>query len=263
MEQTIVGELEKEIFSLRDSGGLTDKIEKARLELLDLSTRNRLLHTPRGGRAKTVEVVHELAAAMYQTLVQDGKRVTFAPGKEDPKQSDALDSLDDEGDASEDRLASVRNDPDLVDQPDFELDENGRVKAQWDERLTTRLTSVGLQKRLLDLYIDAKTLQEEQGVNVLYLAIGYLRWRAASTPQVDRFAPLVLIPVQLERGTAGEKFHLKWTGDDVDPNLSLQLFLHREFGLRLPNIGDFETLDINAYMGAVEAMIAGLSLIHI
>lgn len=257
MEQTIVGELEKEIFSLRDSGGLTDKIEKARLELLDLSTRNRLLHTPRGGRAKTVEVVHELAAAMYQTLVQDGKRVTFAPGKEDPKQSDALDSLDDEGDASEDRLASVRNDPDLVDQPDFELDENGRVKAQWDERLTTRLTSVGLQKRLLDLYIDAKTLQEEQGVNVLYLAIGYLRWRAASTPQVDRFAPLVLIPVQLERGTAGEKFHLKWTGDDVDPNLSLQLFLHREFGLRLPNIGDFETLDINAYMGAVEAMIAG------
>ena len=89
MEQTIVGELEKEIFSLRDSGGLTDKIEKARLELLDLSTRNRLLHTPRGGRAKTVEVVHELAAAMYQTLVQDGKRVTFAPGKEDPKQSDA------------------------------------------------------------------------------------------------------------------------------------------------------------------------------
>ncbi|KQQ71626.1 DNA helicase [Xanthomonas sp. Leaf131] len=255
MDQTAVTQASEETSSLRGAGGLKGKVEKARLELLDLSTRNRLLHTPRGGRAKTVEVVHELAKAMYQTLVIDGKRFTFVPGKEDPKQADATDGLSD--DTDEVLLDEAPADPELIAQPDFELDENGRVKAHWDAHLTTRLTPTGLQKRLLDLYADARTLQEEQGVNVLYLAVGYLRWRATSTPQTDRFAPLVLIPVQLERSTAGEKFHLKWIGDDIQANLSLQLFLQREFGLRLPLIDEFETLDIDAYMTSVEAMLEG------
>lgn len=202
MDQTAVAQAGEETSSLRGAGGLKDKVEKARLELLDLSTRNRLLHTPRGGRAKTVEVVHELAKAMYQTLVIDGKRFTFVPGKEDPKQANATDGLGD--DTDEVLLDEAPEDPELIAQPDFELDENGRVKAHWDAHLTTRLTPTGLQKRLLDLYADARTLQEEQGVNVLYLAVGYLRWRATSTLQTDRFAPLVLIPVQLERSTAGE-----------------------------------------------------------
>lgn len=255
MDQTALAQASEDSSSLRGAGDLKSKIEKARLELLDLSTRNRLLHTPRGGRAKTVEVVHELAKAMYQTLVIDGKRFTFVAGKEDPKQGGALPELDDEDEAV--LLDEVPEDSELIAQPDFELDENGRVKAHWDAQLTTRLTPTGLQKRLLDLYTDARTLQEEQGVNVLYLAVGYLRWRATSTPQTDRFAPLVLIPVQLERSTAGEKFHLKWTGDDIQANLSLQLFLQREFGLRLPNIDEFETLDIDAYLASVEAMLEG------
>lgn len=255
MDQTALAEAGEESSSLRGAGGLKEKVEKARLELLDLSTRNRLLHTPRGGRAKTIEVVHELAKAMYQTLVIDGKRFTFVAGKEDPKQGGSLPELDDDDEAV--LLDEAPEDLELIAQPDFELDENGRVKAHWDAHLTTRLTPTGLQKRLLDLYTDARTLQEEQGVNVLYLAVGYLRWRATSTPQTDRFAPLVLIPVQLERSTAGEKFHLRWTGDDIQANLSLQLFLQREFGLRLPSIDEFETLDINAYLAAVEAMLEG------
>jgi len=255
MDQTTLAQAEEASSSLRGAGGLIDKIEKARLELLDLSTRNRLLHTPRGGRAKTIEVVHELAKAMYQTLVIDGKRFTFVAGKGDVKQGGSPPEFDDDDEAV--LLDEAPEDPELIAQPDFELDENGRVKAHWDAHLTTRLTPTGLQKRLLDLYSDARTLQEEQGVNVLYLAVGYLRWRATSTPQTDRFAPLVLIPVQLERSTAGEKFHLKWTGDDIQANLSLQLFLQREFGLRLPGVEEFETLDIDAYLVAVEAMLEG------
>ncbi|WP_152983940.1 DUF4011 domain-containing protein, partial [Stenotrophomonas panacihumi] len=255
MDQTELAKTREESSSLRGTGGLKYKIEKARLELLDLSTRNRLLHTPRGGRAKTIEVVHELAKAMYQTLVIDGKRFTFVAGKEDSKQGGSLPDLDDDEEVV--LLDESPEDPELISQPDFELDENGRVKAHWDAHLTTRLTPTGLQKRLLDLYSDARTLQEEQGVNVLYLAVGYLRWRATSTPQTDRFAPLVLIPVQLERSTAGEKFHLKWTGDDIQANLSLQLFLQREFGLRLPSIEEFETLDIDAYLASVEGMLEG------
>ncbi|MEZ0472670.1 DUF3320 domain-containing protein [Luteimonas salinilitoris] len=236
----------------RVAGSLQDKIEQARLELLDLSTRNRLLHTPRSGRAKIVEVADELAKAIYQTLVIDGKRFTFAPGRADPAESapppDApLAGL--EGDQGE------APDPELVDQPEIELDERGRVATHWDGHLQTRMTSAGLQKRLLDLYIDSKTLEEEQGVNVLFLAVGFLKWRAPTTPNDDRFAPLVLVPVRLERSNAGEKFHLRWSGDDIESNLSLQLYLHRQFGMKLPEIGDFEALDVDSYFAQVGELV--------
>jgi hypothetical protein len=220
--------------ALRGTGALVDKINRARLELLDLSTRNRLLNTPRSGRARTVEVVNELAKAMYQTLVVDGKRFTFVPGRIDPGEEEAeAPVVDGDSDDTGDEivLAEEPVDHSLIEQPDLELDESGRVIRHWDAHLSTRMTSAGLQKRLLDLYIDARTLQEEQGVNILFLAIGYLKWRQASTPQVDRWAPLILVPVVLERSNAGEKFHLRWSGDEIQANLSLQLFLHREFEL--------------------------------
>lgn len=38
-----------------------------------------------------------------------------------------------------------------------------------ETRLQTRLTPKGLQQCLLELYLDARTLEEEQGVNILYL----------------------------------------------------------------------------------------------
>ncbi|KRD79733.1 DUF3320 domain-containing protein [Lysobacter sp. Root983] len=245
--------------TFQGSGFLIEKIERARNELLDLSTRNRLLHTPRGGRARLVDVVNELAQAMYQTLVLDKKRFTFQAGRADPTTAALPLDGDGSGVLDEDDLEQPI-DPDLVElteQPDLELDEEGRVVRHWDSHLSTRLTSSGLQKRLLDLYTDARTLQEEQGVNVLYLAIGYLKWRAAQGPQTDRYAPLVLVPVILERSNAGEKFHLRWSGDDIQANLSLQLMLRREFQLKLPEIEDFENLNVDSYFRDIGAMIEG------
>ena len=254
MAETPVASADEASF-LRGLGSLHQKIETARLELLDLSTRNRLIHTPRGGRAKTIEVVNELAASMYKTLVIDGKRFTFEAGREDPTgdpdEALAKALIDYSADDADGQLAA---------QPDelvpTELDEHGRIATHWDDKLQTRLTSAGLQKRLSDLYLDARTLEEEQGVNSLYLAVGYLRWQAPEKPKDDRFAPLVLIPVRLERNSAGERYRLEWSGTEIQANLSLQLHLEK-LGLKLPPIVDFEQLDIDAYLDSVEAMIAG------
>lgn len=45
-----------------------------------------------------------------------------------------------------------------------------------DTVLQTQLTPEGLQKRLTSLYYESMEVEEEQGVNVLYLALGFLKW---------------------------------------------------------------------------------------
>ncbi|WP_371824691.1 DUF4011 domain-containing protein [Paracoccus sp. MA] len=52
-----------------------------------------------------------------------------------------------------------------------------------------------------------------------------------------RHAPLLLIPVSLERGTAGERFRLRARPEDFATNLSLENVLDPIHGIRLRGSG--------------------------
>ena len=222
---------------------LEAKLERARMELLDLSARNRLLNIPRSAKsAKTLEIVDEHGGEVFRLLVREQRVFTFLSGR---AAADAQTAEDEEEIAE---LAQPENDI---------LDERGIPARHADTKLQTRLTPAGLQKRLLDLYLDARTLEEEQGVNILFLAVGTLKWVDPSSPANDRYAPLVLIPVILERGNAAEKFKLRWRQEDPAPNLSLEAYLDRVHdGLQLPTFEGGEDFDPSAYMAAVRVAIA-------
>uniref|UniRef100_UPI0035CB721C DUF3320 domain-containing protein n=1 Tax=uncultured Sphingomonas sp. TaxID=158754 RepID=UPI0035CB721C len=222
---------------------IDEKLDRARTELLDLSARNRLLNMPRSSKgAKAVEVVDEVGAEVFRILVQEGKPFTFLAGKSAQSADPAdVDAVSDEAD----EIA------DLAQPEDDVADERGVFSRHADTRLQTRLTPKGLQKRLLELYFDARTLEEEQGVNILYLALGALKWIDPSNAANVRFAPLVLVPVQLERGNAGEKFKLKMRQEDYASNLSLEAFLDRVHGIRLPAFEASDAFDPSAYFNEV------------
>ena len=93
-----------------------------------------------------------------------------------------------------------------------------------------------LQKRLFYINQQSKSVLEEQGYNILYLALGFLEWTENNEPDVKRMAPLILIPVALERKKVRGSFKLVWTGEDIISNISLQEKL-LEQGVELP---DFE-----------------------
>lgn len=76
----------------------------------------------------------------------------------------------------------------------------------------------------MDLYHDSRTLEEEQGVNILYLALGTLKWIDPANKENIRYAPLILIPVTLERGNVGERFKLRARNEEIIANLSLEAF---------------------------------------
>jgi hypothetical protein len=211
------------------------KLDRARTELLDLSARNRLLNIPRSAKsAKTLEIADERGSEVFRLLVKESRAFTFLAGKGEVADGD-------DGEEIEEFV-----------QPEYDgVDARGIANRHVDTRLQTRLTATGLQKKLLDLYYDARTLEEEQGVNILFLAVGTLKWVDPNNPTAIRYAPLILVPVELERGNAAEKFRLRARQEDVAANLSLEAFLDRAHGLKLPTFEAGDDFDSTAYVAAV------------
>lgn len=236
-----MSEIESSVFQSNLS--IEKKLERARMELLDLSARNRLLHTPRFSKsAKTIDVIDEKSIEIFRLLVRESKAFTFVAGR--PDRTDNKPEVDDEEDpVSGNELAQPEE--------SGEADDRGVFLRHADTKLQTRMTPKGLQKRLLDLYHDARTLEEEQGVNILFLALGTLNWVDPNKKENIRHAPLVLIPVSLERGTAGEKFRLRLRPEDQIANLSLEAYLDRVHSLKLPVFEGGDDFDPGAYFSAV------------
>lgn len=223
--------------SLQGTGTPSTKLEKARMELLDLSARNRLLNIPRNSAtSKIIQIVDEKTAEIYRLLVAENRPFTFLPGRA------SVSSGEVQGDTDE--LAELA-------QPDNTVDERGVFNRHTDTKFQTKLTSKGLQKRLLDLCLDARTLEEEQGVNILYLALGTLKWVNPTNVNNVRYAPLVLVPVALERGNAAEQFKLRWRQEDISSNLSLEAFLARVHNIKLPSFEISDEFDAAAYIAEV------------
>ena len=84
---------------------------------------------------------------------------------------------------------------------------------------------------------------DETGINHLYLALGFLQWRESEDSDQERRAPLLLVPIIIERktevGRGGTRyFTIAHDGGDLFPNLSLIERLRTDFGFDLPKFGE-------------------------
>ena len=66
---------------------IREDLERARRELLDLSTRNRLLSCPARNRSG-LDIVDELCDEIYRILVTDSRSMSFLAGSGDPEESE-------------------------------------------------------------------------------------------------------------------------------------------------------------------------------
>lgn len=205
---------------------ILSRLETSRKELLDLGLRNPLLNY-RALTSRGVQIVHEKAALVYDVLVGQGKNMTFA--------------------AKPEKEQLVDKTPEVASTPET-----------YDTKLQTTESESTLQHKLLNTYYTARTSIEEQGVNTLFLALGMLHWYESESSSDVRKAPLVLLPVALERSTARERFRLRYTLEEIGENLSLQAKLKAEFGILLPNLPDEEEFSLEWYFDKVENTISHL-----
>jgi very-short-patch-repair endonuclease len=142
------------------------------------------------------------------------------------------------------------------DEPVADEEEDGPAARHIDDNLQSALATEKLQKRLLRLFYDARTYEEEQGVNILFLALGFLKWFEPDKPDRPRYAPLILVPVVLARRSAGTKFRIRYADEEIITNLSLGEKLKVDFKIELPDIPEDEDLDPAAYFDAIRTAVA-------
>jgi hypothetical protein len=99
-----------------------------------------------------------------------------------------------------------------------------------NKHLRSIFSDADLKSILVNLYRTAKTNLEENGANTLYLALGILRWYESPLSCKPRYAPLVMLPVDIIRkSNYGYVIHLR----DEDPQINITLleFLKHNFNL--------------------------------
>lgn len=224
-------------------------LEEQRKSLLDLTFRNRLLNLPRRPSVRSLVIHDELSREVLRMLLAK-KAMSFAPM--DGKSGETEEVSEDE--LAADALGPALGQPKT--EPTEDVGEDGISTRHVDTKLQTLLKSERLQKRLLAMYYEARTLLEEQGVNVLYLACGQLSLIDRGNTEEPRRAPLILLPVSLERRSARERFVLKWTEEDPQENLSLREKLKTDYRIALPEFPSGDDFDADAYFAAVAEAVA-------
>ncbi len=212
-----------------------DRLGRWQRKLLDLSLRNNLLNFKAGKKSLKLESPDPAA---LEDILASGKKLKLLT------RPDLMDGADPR------------------DQALYELREREDVRrlhaldALKRNEVFVGLSSTEMEARLIELYRGARTALQEGGSNTLYLALGFLSWERADKGGQKYRAPLVLIPVTLERKSARSGFSMVLHDDEPRFNPTLIEMLRQDFEL---NLGSLETelprddsgLDIDAIWKAV------------
>ena len=188
-----------------------DRIERWQRKLLDLSLRNRLLNYR--DSKQTLPLRCPSVAAFEDELAAGRKFRGFSLNDNDP-------------------FGNRTVSPEEAQRIEEEVSRDAFERRQ----VVVPLTGQEMNNRLLTLYRRARSDMQEGGTNTLFLAAGFLRWNKTEGDTRIYRAPVVLIPVKVERRSAQSPYRIAHHEDDVRINSTLLEFLKRDFGLRIPEL---------------------------
>lgn len=189
-----------------------DRLARWQRKLLDLSLRNNLLNFRASKKSLKLDAPDP---SLLEDLISDGKDVKLLP------RPDLMDGSDPRSQAiheSRERESLRRQ---------FALEALKRREVFID------LTKDELESRMVELYRNARTTLQEGGANTLFLALGFLTWNRADKEETKYRAPLILIPVSLNRRSVRSGFTMALHDDEPRFNPTLIEMLRQDFQLNL------------------------------
>ncbi|MBU1087899.1 MAG: DUF4011 domain-containing protein, partial [Candidatus Omnitrophica bacterium] len=211
---------------------ISARVDKWKNKLIDLTKRNRLINF-KPTKVTTIRIIDEQPPEVFETLVTKLKTMDFISL---PEKNEIINS----GGETEEKI--------LIDARTKEFtnyDKTGLAEKHLDSHLQTDLTSEQLSKNLFRIHSSATSVMEEQGYNVLFLAVGFLEWYEAANSDIKMKSPLVLIPIELSRPSVKGIYKVKYNEDSVLLNPALRQKLNLDFGINLQDIDDdLEKIDL-------------------
>lgn len=114
---------------------------------------------------------------------------------------------------------------------------SGVIKSEFEnKRLRSTLTETELAQVIKGLYRTSKTAMEENGANTLYLALGLLRWYESPRSTKARYAPIVLLPIEIIRKSANNGFAIRLRDDEPQINITILEKLKQDFNITVNGV---------------------------
>ena len=188
-----------------------DRLARWQRKLLDLSLRNALLNFKQGKKALLLDV----AAPSLEDTLAEGHTIKLLPSPE----------LMQGQDPRSQQLHEARSLEDLR--------KTHAADALQRREVFIRLEQQELESRLVELYRGARNAMQEGGANTLFVALGFLVWSRSDKPEHRVKAPLILLPITLNRKSARSGFTLQAHEDEALFNPTLVEMLRQDFQLEL------------------------------
>lgn len=217
-----LGDFPKEMVEERPTTA-ADRISRWQKKLLDLTLRNRLLNFP--DSKKTIPFLCTDVAYLEDRLAGGAAiRVISLPEQNPLGERDAALYRDVHG---------------------RDIQRTFAAEALLRDELPSPLDARQLETRLIDLHRQVRNDFAEGGANTLFLAAGFLRWKKKPEDERSYRAPLLLVPVRLERRSASSRFTIRFHEDEPRFNATLLQFLECDFDLKLPQFSGDLPVDDN------------------
>jgi len=231
------------------------------LRLLDLTKRNRALNF-KPTKVATVTVVDEQPIEVFRHICIEGRSMRFRPTLPSIRKLDGDPSSADSAVAATPPLSEEEDEAPQPMELDFApYDVDALEDRHRDDVLQCLATPEALDKSLRRLDEQARATIEEQGVNVLFLALGMLHYTESSDSKEVLRAPLIMVPVNLARKSARSGYTVGASDDESMVNPALMEHLRRQFAIELPQIASqfSEEPDgdvLHRFYGAVAGIVA-------
>ena len=124
------------------------------------------------------------------------------------------------------------------------------------KRIPTIYSEKELNHTLTKMYRSAKSSLEENGASTLYLAMGLLRWFEKKTEDaVPRYAPIVLIPIEIIRKSASKGYTMRMRDEDAQINITMLEFLKQNYSIVIGGLNPIPTDEHGLDMKKIFAII--------
>lgn len=206
---TNAAKIKVEIFNLPDASQkeTVTKLTQWERKLLDLSLRNMLINMR---MTKAVVPLLSSDVSILEDALSDGEEFRVMP-----RPADMLIAGD--GGVTVEALGELGPFADFI-----ALESKHR-------RLHSLYAEKELNSSLTKMYRSAKTSMEENGASTLYLALGLLRWFEGKKSAAARYAPIVLVPIDIIRKSASKGYAMRMRDEDAQINITLLEFLKQNY----------------------------------